>query len=147
MWHGATTAKPDWLQVEFNGAKTIDEIVVTSQQDDYTNPVEPTEATTFQSYGLRAFDVQYWDGSAWVTVAGGRVTGNDRVMRRFAFPAVTTTKIRTLIHATADGFSRVWELEAWGTAQAAPPPGRVKVGGKGAAQRLPRSPGTKAASR
>jgi hypothetical protein len=130
MWHSAPgAAKPDALQVEFNGAKTIDEIVIVSQQDDYNNPVEPTETTTFQNYGLRSFDVQYWNGSTWVTVAGGSVTGNDRVLRKFTFPAVTTTRIRTLIHATADGFSRVWELEAWGTtaAQDTPPSGRINV--------------------
>ncbi|HEX8422145.1 MAG TPA: discoidin domain-containing protein, partial [Pyrinomonadaceae bacterium] len=128
MWHGAGTAKPDWLQVEFNGAKTIDEIVIVSQQDNYTNPVEPTEATTFANHGLRNFDVQYWNGSAWVTVAGGNVTGNDRVMRKLTFPAVTTSKVRALIHSTADGYSRVWEFEAWGTSQPAPPPsGRINV--------------------
>jgi hypothetical protein len=129
MWHGATTAKPDWLQVEFNGAKTIDEIVVVTQQDDYNNAVEPTQGTTFTKYGLTGFEVQYWNGSGWATVPGGSVTGNDRVLRKFSFGAVTTTKMRALIHAGADGYSRVWEFEAWGTAaQTTPPPsGRINV--------------------
>ena len=34
----------DWLQIEFNGSKTIDEIDLFTVQDDYTNPVEPRNA-------------------------------------------------------------------------------------------------------
>src|SRR5207244_10215666 len=67
---------PDWLQVDFSGSKTIDEIDLFTTQDAYTNPSEPTESMTFSLYGVTGFDVQYWDGSAWVTVPGGSVSGN-----------------------------------------------------------------------
>ena len=33
---------PDWVQITFNGSKTIDRVVVYSLQDNYTQPVEPT---------------------------------------------------------------------------------------------------------
>src|ERR1700750_2753604 len=112
MWHSAVgAAQADWLEVTFSGPKTVSEVVVVTQQDDYNNTVDPTEAMTFTLYGLRDFEVQYWGGSQWVTVPGGSVTGNDRVMRRFTFPAVMTTKMRLLVSATADGFTRVLEFE------------------------------------
>lgn len=62
-----------------------------------------------------AFDVQYWTGAAWATVPGGAVTGNDKVWRKLTFPAVTTTKIRVLARGGADGYSRIVEVEAWGS--------------------------------
>ena len=115
MWHsGVGAPKPDWLQVTFNGSKTIDEIDVVTTQDNFTNPVNPTEAMTFQTYGLTAFEVQYWNGTSWVTVTGGSVTGNNKVWKKFTFSPVTTSTVRVLISATADGYSRVMELEAWG---------------------------------
>jgi len=57
--------------------------------------------------------VQYWDGSGWVTVAGGSVTGNHKVWRKFTFPAVTTSKIRVRATASPDGYSRLTEVEAY----------------------------------
>jgi hypothetical protein len=53
-WNDAAPANtfPDWLQVEFNGSKTIDEIDVFTEQDNWQSPSEPTEAMTFSLYGL-----------------------------------------------------------------------------------------------
>jgi subtilisin family serine protease len=113
-WHDATFGVyPDWLQVDFSGAKTINEINVFSIQDDYANPIEPTDAMTFAQYGVTAFDVQYWDGSQWVTVPGGSVTGNNLVRRSFTFPAVTTGKIRVLVNGSLASYSRIIEVEAY----------------------------------
>jgi hypothetical protein len=107
----------DWLQVDFSGSNSINEIDVFSVQDNVSAPVTPTLTTTCAIYGLRDFDAQYWNGSAWVTVTGGSVTGNTLVWRRFTFAAVTTTKIRVLVHATQDGaFTRIAEVEAWTSA-------------------------------
>ena len=58
IWHSGANTFPQWLQVDFNGSKTIDEVNVDSTQDNYTNPVEPTEAMTFSLYGLTGFDIQ-----------------------------------------------------------------------------------------
>jgi RHS repeat-associated protein len=88
---------------------------VITQQDDAQNPVEPSLAQTFSLYGITAFDVQYWTGSAWTTVPGGSVTGNNKVWRQFNFSPVTTNKIRVVVNAGADNaFSRLVEVEAWG---------------------------------
>jgi RHS repeat-associated protein len=105
---------PDWVEISFNGSKTISEIDVITQQDDPQDPVEPTLAQTFSLYGITAFDVQYWNGSGWTTVPGGSVTGNNKVWRQFNFSPVTTTKIRVVVNGGADNaFSRVVEVEAW----------------------------------
>jgi RHS repeat-associated protein len=104
---------PDWVQVDFNGNKTISEIDVYTIQDNYSSPSEPTETMTFSNYGITNFAVQYWDGSAWQTVSGGSVSGNNKVWRKFTFSSVTTDKIRVYITGTADGISRLAEIEAY----------------------------------
>src|SRR5688572_25282258 len=102
-WQDATAGTyPDWLQVEFDGSKTIDEIDVFTAQDAYWDPVEPTESMTCSTYNITNFDVQYWNGSSWVTVPGGSVTGNNKVWRKFTFTAVTTTKIRVVCRLMLD---------------------------------------------
>jgi hypothetical protein len=105
---------PDTLQVEFNGSKTINEIRVYTLQNNVRNPVEPTLLTPADLYGIKDFDVQYWDGDSWETVTGGSVTGNDKAMRVFVFPDVTTTKIRVVVNEGRSYWSRIIEVEAFG---------------------------------
>ncbi len=112
-WHSLTATFPQWVQVDFNGSKTISEVDVFSLQDDYPNPVEPTEAMTFSLYGLSGFNVQYWNGNAWVTAPGGSITASNKVWKKVSFAPLTTSKIRVLINATADNWSRIVEVEAW----------------------------------
>ena len=113
-WHCATNGVyPDWLQVDFNGSKTINEINVITLQDNYGSPVDPTETMTFGTYGITAFDVQYWNGSSWVTVPNGSVTGNNKVWRKFTFRQITTSKIRVTVNNALAGYSRIVEVEAW----------------------------------
>ena len=117
---GTANAWPDWLEVDFNGQKTIDEIDVFSMQDNYRSPVDPTPTMTFTYYGLKAFEVQYWNGSAWADVPGGSITNNNLVWRQVTFAAVTTTKVRVLVSSALASYSRVMELEAWGVAAQTP---------------------------
>jgi RHS repeat-associated protein len=115
-WNDATAnTVPDWIQVDFAGIKTIDEIDVFSLHDNYTTENTPTETQTFTLYGLLAFDVQYWNGSSWTTVPGGSVSGNNKVWRKFTFAPITTSKIRVWINAVPDSWSRVVEIQAFGT--------------------------------
>ena len=68
-WMDATAnAFPDWVEVAFNGSKTIDEVDVFSLQDAWANPSEPTASLTFTAYGLADFTVQVLDRDG---VAGG----------------------------------------------------------------------------
>jgi len=122
---GTPNAAPDWLEVDFNGNKLIDEVDVFSLQDSYGAPVEPTPALTFMYWGVIAFDVQYWNGSAWATVPGGGVSNNNKVWRQVLFAPVTTTKIRINITAALNGYSRLTEVEAWGTNAAGGPPSNL----------------------
>ncbi|HEX8919947.1 MAG TPA: LamG-like jellyroll fold domain-containing protein [Pyrinomonadaceae bacterium] len=114
-WNDATpNSWPDWVEVDLPTTKSINEIDVFTIQDNYTNPVEPTETQTFTVYGNTSFRVQFWNGTTWVTVPGGAVTGNNNVWRRFAFAPVTTSKIRVMIDDAADhAYGRVTELEAY----------------------------------
>jgi RHS repeat-associated protein len=105
---------PDWLEVDFSGAKTINEVDVYSIQDNYSSPSEPTESMTFNDYGVTDFQVQYWDGSSWQTVSGGSISGNRKVWRKVRFASVKTSKMRISITGTIDGISRLAEVEAYG---------------------------------
>ena len=114
-WNDATSGSwPDSVQVNFSASKSITEINVFTLQDAYTAPQEPTETMTFTQWGITAFEVQTWNGAAWVTVPGGSVTSSNRVWRKFTFPAITTSAVRVLVHAGVGGYSRITELEAWG---------------------------------
>jgi serine protease AprX len=105
---------PDSLEVAFQGSKTISQIIVYTLQNNFENPVEPTPLTPADYHGIQDFNVQYWNGSNWVTVTGGSVTGNDKAMRIFAMPLTTTTKIRVVVNNARVHFSRITELEAFG---------------------------------
>ncbi|HEX8293586.1 MAG TPA: RHS repeat-associated core domain-containing protein, partial [Pyrinomonadaceae bacterium] len=111
-----TPGAEEYLQVNFAGAKTIGEVDVFFLQDG-NGTAEPTEAMTCTQYGLVKFDVQYRQGTQWVTVPGGGVTGNNKVWRKLTFAPVTTDAVRVLVHGSADVWSRVVEVEAYeGTA-------------------------------
>jgi len=58
-WNDGTgNTWPDWLEVDFAGLQTIDEVDVFSVQDAYTAPSTPTSSMTFSLYGVRDFAVQ-----------------------------------------------------------------------------------------
>ena len=70
---------------------------------------------TFTQYGLTDFIVQYWNGSQWLAVPGGTVSGNTLVWRQITFAALTTTKIRVYVTGSLNTWTRVAEIEAYGT--------------------------------
>jgi hypothetical protein len=113
-WADATPgAFPDWVQINLAGAKALDHVVVYSVQDQYQAPIEPTDSMTFSLYGITAFQVQGWNGTAWTTL--GTVSGNRLVKRSVAFSPFTTDRIRVLVTGVADNaWSRITEIEAWG---------------------------------
>ena len=85
-WNDSTSGVyPDFLQIDFNGTKTIDEINVFTIQDNFASPSEPNESMTFSQYGITHFEVQYWNGSDWVNVPNGSVENNNHVWSRFIF--------------------------------------------------------------
>jgi hypothetical protein len=111
-WRDATyNTWPDWVQVTFNGQKSITEIDVITAQDSLTSTTEPTSTMTFTTNGITGFDVQYWNGTAWVTLQS--ITGNNLVWRTITFPAVTTDRIRVVVNASLANNSRINEIEVY----------------------------------
>jgi hypothetical protein len=47
-------------------------------------------------------------------VPGGSVTGNDKAMRVFTFSTIATSKIRVVVTASRNNWTRVVEVEAFG---------------------------------
>jgi hypothetical protein len=114
-WNDGTRgAFPDTLEVDFPGSKSIDEIDVITLQNNWTTAGQPDLTTPATGEGILDFDVQYWNGSIWVTVTNGSVTGNDKAWRQFSFTAVTTTKIRVVVNNSRNNWSRIVGLEAYG---------------------------------
>jgi hypothetical protein len=120
MWMDDTPSVfPDWIAIDLHGAKTINEIDVFTAQDNLYAPIEPTAELTFTLYGISDFQVQTWNGSQWVTVPGGNVTGNNKVWRKFTFPDITTSMLRVFVQQAANGrypYSRIVEIEAYDSA-------------------------------
>jgi len=116
---GTPSAFPDWLEIQFNGQQTIDEIDVFTVQDNFSSPSTPTQSMTFTQYGLRNFQVEYHNGTTWVLVPGATVTNNTLVWRQFNFAPITTNRIRVWVTQSYDAWSRITEVEAW-TPDAAP---------------------------
>ena len=91
-WNDATLgAFPDWLQISFSSVQSIGEIDVFTLQDNYgQRRSNRRPSLTFTQYGISAFQVQYLNGSTWVDVPGGNVTGNNLVWRKFTFAPIST---------------------------------------------------------
>ena len=123
-WIDATAnSYPDWVEIDFNGSKTIDHVIVYTVQDNYTSPVEPTDTLTFGLYGVTDFTVQGWNGVSWVTL--GTVSGNHLVKRTVNFTATTTDRIRINVTNALSSYARITEVEAWGVN--AGPPSQINV--------------------
>ncbi|HEY8683039.1 MAG TPA: Ig-like domain repeat protein, partial [Rhodanobacter sp.] len=120
-WNDATAnAFPDWVEIDFNGSKTLDQVIVYTLQDNYPNPIEPTDTLTFAQYGVTAFNVQGWTGSTWTTLA--TISSNNLVKRAVTFSPFITARIRVNVTSALLQYSRLVEVEAWGTAAVGPPP-------------------------
>ena len=130
-WNDSTAnTYPDWVQINFNGAKTIDHVVVYTLQDNYANPVQPTDTMTFSQYGVTAFTVQGSNGGGtWVTL--GTVSGNNLVKRTVNFTAASYDRIRINVTAALASYARITEIEAWGTSAGPPPQSNVALAANG----------------
>ena len=110
---GTRSAYPDTLEISFAGIETISQINVYTLQNNWQFAGEPTEATPATAEGILDFNVQYWNGQQWVTVPNGSVTGNDKAKRVFTFAAIATSKIRVVVNASRNNWSRIVEVEAF----------------------------------
>jgi hypothetical protein len=109
---GTIDSYPDWVQIAFNGRKSIDRVAVYTLQDNYTSPVEPGNTLTFSQYGVTDFVVEGWTGSSWTTL--GTVSGNNLVKRTVTFAPFVTDRIRVQVTNARAAVARITEIEAWG---------------------------------
>ena len=120
-WNDATAnAFPDWVEIDFNGSKTIDRVIVYTLQDNYPNPIEPTDSLTFTQYGVTDFTVQGWNGAAWVTL--GSVSGNNLVKRAVTFSPFTTSAHPGQCDQRADAVLAPGRSRSLGHGRVGPPP-------------------------
>ena len=126
-WNDATEGQfgSDWLQVNFSGTKTINEIDVYTLRDAYASQSgNPTATEIFNTapntgFGITSFDVQYLVGASWVNIPGGRVVTNSNVWRRFTFSPVSTSAVRVVVRdgvlwtSAPNNYSRIVEVEAY----------------------------------
>jgi hypothetical protein len=94
-----------WLQLDLGSAMTVSEVRLAAY-----------EGATRQN----VFELQYWDGSGWVTAYDGESSGTSTQLEAFELPEpVETTKIRYLGHGyTGDGegdWNSLTEVQVWGT--------------------------------
>lgn len=118
-WADATPSSfPDYLEVQFNGEKLINEIDLFTLQDNYQQAVTPTSDLTFSLYGVTAYRVSYWDSASnqWVTL--NEIQNNNKVWRKLEFDPIKTSKLSIMILNGMNGYSRVVEIEAWQAADA-----------------------------
>lgn len=89
-------ALPQWVELNFGSSQTFNRV----------------ELYTTTGYLLKTYNLQYWNGSSWVTAA--TVTNNTLKHVTSTFAAVTGTKLR--VYATAAdmyNIARVDELEVY----------------------------------
>lgn len=112
-WNDGTyNAFPDWLQVAFQGNKSLSEVDVYTLANSY--PTTPTATTPADLFGITDFQVQYDNGSGWQVVPGGNVTGNTLAWRKFTFGKISNvSKIRVYITNAPASYSRIVEVEAY----------------------------------
>jgi hypothetical protein len=113
IWVSSTTSFDQWAQVSFASAKPITEVVGYFLRDDYTSIRETSIYDVATLYNPTSFEWQYYNGTSFVTFAGGSITGFGFAMSRLPVN-VTTTDVRILIHAANGGYSRVAAIQALG---------------------------------
>lgn len=125
-WNDSTQGdtSSDIVQINFPGTNFLSTINVFTLRNNFQdNQTPPTLSETFNTcensgFGITEFEVQYWNGSMWITVPGGIVRENNKVWRQFVFPEVTASAIRVQVHGavrfTNTNYSRIVEIEAFG---------------------------------
>ena len=109
-----------WVKIEFKDEsgetvmRTIDQINI------YTLDSASYPAA---QYGIRDYDLQYWDGESWRVLE--QVRGNRAGVRSHYFAPVSTTAVRVKVYASNDSdsnpyaFARITEIEVYGRSSGA----------------------------
>ncbi|MGP4112751.1 discoidin domain-containing protein [Streptomyces sp. 4N509B] len=93
-----------WLELDLGSTMTVSRV-----------DLAVYEGTTRQN----VFELQFWDGSRWVTVVEDRSSGATTELEAFAFTPVQTSRVRYLGHGYEGEGEGDWnsltEVEVWGT--------------------------------
>ena len=100
------------MQINFNGSKSIDRVVVYTLQDNFPSPVEPTDTRRSTCTGSRTLRSKDAVAAQWVPLA--TVSNNTLVKRTVTFAAFTTDAIRVVVTNALASYARITEIEAWG---------------------------------
>lgn len=116
-WASANgSSAPQWLEVDFPVSRTLSEIDTFEVQDSPASPgTTPTLSTTCSTFCNTAFEVQTWNGSMWVDIPGGNISGNTHVWNQFTGLSISTTKIRYYINTSPGGIFGLVDFEAYYT--------------------------------
>src|SRR6185503_10874765 len=115
----------DTVQINFPTFNFVNQINVFTLRNNFQdNQTPPTLTETFNTcensgQGITEFEVQYWNGSMWVTVPGGLIRDNNKVWRQITFSEVWASAVRVQVHGavrftSATNYSRIVEIEAFG---------------------------------
>jgi len=91
-WNAAAGGT-QWIELNFGSNKTFTKVVL-------------KEAIV----RVNSYNIQYWNGSAWVNIAAGIEVGPDKTI---TFTAVTAQKVRLLINSTAASSATFYEFEVY----------------------------------
>lgn len=106
-WNDATADTfPDWVEISFSRTTTIDQINI------YTLNSETYPAAT---YGIKDFDLEYWDSSSSTWKLINSFTDNTQGLIAYEFSAVATDKVRLTVKAAngANDYSRLVEVQVY----------------------------------
>jgi hypothetical protein len=138
----------DWFEVDFGAERRIREVTLHFLDDadgprveatgeveasGYPDPTRRPELAGSTGPSVRppaSYEVQRWDGAAWVDVAGQHRTPAvpaGRRANRVTFPEVVTAKVRVVLHHQHGATSGLTEIEAW-SAQGDSGGGRIAEG-------------------
>jgi hypothetical protein len=125
---GPSADGADWFEVDFGAERRLQEVDLYFLDDARGPRVEvggEVEASGFPDLPGAAgpmvrppasYDLQHWDGAAWVDVPGqarAPETPAGRRANRVTFPALSTTRIRVVLHHQQGSTSGLTEFEAW----------------------------------
>lgn len=103
---------PATFTYDFGTSRSVSEVDVFTLADAVDYNTDPILSDTFSLFGITAYTVEYWNGSAWTTLVAA-VSGNNKVWRQHSFAAVATTKLRLVVTAGLANSARLVEFEAW----------------------------------
>lgn len=103
-WNGSWSGSaPGWVEIDLGQEQTFDTAILYTQN----------------GYEMMAYDLQYWDGSQWKTIASVQDNTKDTVKSTFAPVTAQKVRVATVAGSTQQpGLARINELELYNATDA-----------------------------